>query len=421
VNYHAPNPNRHQQQSNHSTNSATTTTVSNVPSSVGAHTFAQATTRGSVATNTQIIAGTDGATHNGITCHKCGSRGHYSPDCPTPAISLVQHAYVLTQDADGESKYIPIPKSWVLLDSQSSISVINSPHMVTNIRESPHPVCARTNGGSQTSTLIADFKNLGTVWYNPESIANILSLSQVRKVCRITMDTTQELAMVLHKQDGTTMKFQEHTDGLYYYDTHADNNKTNIESYSLLQSVSENKTCFVKREIELADKAQELYRKLGRPSQHKFEEILKLNLIMNCPVTIDDAKRALLIYGPDLATIKGKTTKGSPAPHTPSFLAVPIPAPILEHHKDVTLCVDFFFVQGQAFLHIISRKIQHRIVNPVNDRSKGTMVKHIDSAIQLYQSRQLKPCCSRRSCWRSRKVYPDNQGAQSLHCPWSSF
>jgi hypothetical protein len=105
---------------------------------------------------------------------------HYSPDCPTPAISLVQHAYVITQDVNGESKYIPIPKSWVLLDSQSSISVINSTHMVTNIRESPHPICAQIHGGSQTSTLIADFKILGTVWYNPEYIANIISLSQVR-------------------------------------------------------------------------------------------------------------------------------------------------------------------------------------------------------------------------------------------------
>jgi hypothetical protein len=137
----------------------------------------------------------------------------------------------------------------------------------------------------------------------------------------------------------------------------------------------------------LADKAQELYCKLGCQSQHKFEESLKLNLIMNYPVTIDDYKRALLIYRPDLATIKGKTTKGSPAPHTPSFLAIPIPAPILEHHKDVTLCVDFFFVQVQAFLPIISRNIQHKIVDLVIDQSKATMIKHVDSAIQLFQSR----------------------------------
>jgi hypothetical protein len=144
---------------------------------------------------------------------------------------------------------------------------------------------------------------------------------------------------------------------------------------------------FVIREIDLADQAPELYRKLGRPSQQQFENIIANNMITNCPITVDDAKREPLIYGPDLATLKGKTIRGQPTPHVPSFLAVPIPAPILEHHHEVTLCADFFFVQGQALLHIISRKIQHRIVSAVNDRSKDTIIKNLDQAIRLYNSR----------------------------------
>jgi hypothetical protein len=114
---------------------------------------------------------------------------------------------------------------------------------------------------------------------------------------------------------------------------------------------------FVTLEIELADQARELYLKLGRPSQQQFKNIIANNMITNFPITVDDAKRALVIDGPDLATLKGKTTRGQPTPHVPSFLAVPIPAPILKHYHKVTLCADFFFVQGQAFLHIISQKI----------------------------------------------------------------
>ena len=41
---------------------------------------------------------------------------------------------------------------------------------------------------------------------------------------------------------------------------------------------------------------------------------------------MDDAKRASIIYGPDLAAIKGKTTCSAAAPHVPTFQAVPIPA-----------------------------------------------------------------------------------------------
>jgi hypothetical protein len=90
---------------------------------------------------------------------------------------------MLTQSATRleESRHEVIPRNWLLLNSQSTISVFNNPKMVTNIRPSPQAVYARTNGGYLTSTQIADFPNLGTVWYNEQSIAHFLSLSEVRK------------------------------------------------------------------------------------------------------------------------------------------------------------------------------------------------------------------------------------------------
>jgi hypothetical protein len=127
--------------------------------------------------------------------------------------------------------------------------------MISNIREAPQDVCARTNGGHQTSTHIGDFRNLGVVWFNPDSIANILYLSQVRKVCRVTMDTNADAAMYVYKLDGSLMKFKEHADGLYYYDPHEQLSRLSTSVYTLVNTVSDNKTAFVSREIELADKA----------------------------------------------------------------------------------------------------------------------------------------------------------------------
>jgi hypothetical protein len=58
------------------------------------------------------------------------------------------------------------------------------------------------------------------VWHNLDFLANILSMAEVQKVCRITMDTSVKAAMDLHRQDGTTiMKFQEYQSALYYYHT----------------------------------------------------------------------------------------------------------------------------------------------------------------------------------------------------------
>jgi hypothetical protein len=116
--------------------------------------------------------------------------------------------------------------------------------MIYNIRDSPQSVCAKTNGGQQISTHVGDFTNLGVVWYNQDSIANILSLAQVRKVCKVTMNTAVDPALVVHHKDSSTMRFQEHTDGLYYYDTHVhvtpdpDNSRTS--PITLVNTVSAN-------------------------------------------------------------------------------------------------------------------------------------------------------------------------------------
>jgi hypothetical protein len=42
-------------------------------------------------------------------------------------------------------------------------------------------------------------------------------MAAVRKVCRITMDTSVDAAMNVHRKDGTIMKFKEYKSGLYYY------------------------------------------------------------------------------------------------------------------------------------------------------------------------------------------------------------
>jgi hypothetical protein len=83
----------------------------------------------------------------------------------------------------------------------------------------------------------------------------------------------------------------------------------NVNAYLFLNTVEQNKQAYTWPEIEGAGRARELYRKIGRPSEKEFKDILQNNLIRNCPVTPDDAKQALHIYGSDVATLQGKTVK----------------------------------------------------------------------------------------------------------------
>ena len=184
----------------------------------------------------EVIAGTDGVTHTGVTCFRCEHKGHYADKCPNgpnatllqteaaAAVTLLQasHTEVIVAGDDNANKEVSdftftqlpsrhelIPSSWVLLDSQSTVSVFKNSNFLTNVRRSNSQLNVHTNDGTQISSLVGDIKNFGTVWYNPDSLANIFSLAAVRKLCRITMDTSVEAALCVHRSGGSIMKFIE--------------------------------------------------------------------------------------------------------------------------------------------------------------------------------------------------------------------
>ena len=297
------------------------------------------------------VAGTDGVVHPGISCFGCSAGyGHNAEMCPGPssatttATTLTQYAFMLAQSSN-----TGIDPDSILLDSQSTISVFRNPRMLTNIQRSEHTLRTITNGGYQDSNLVGDFANLGEVWFKKNSIANILSLADVCNVCRVTMDSGVERSMnVPHRLDRSIMKFVEHESGLYVY--HPNVTNPSVTGYSMLSTVAAQKKLFTPRQIQDADTARDLYRMIGRPSAAEFQTILRRGFIRNCPVTPTDAKRADIIYGPDIATIKGKSKRREAAARVPTFESVPIPPPVLAHYLNITLCLDLCVCAGPWFL-----------------------------------------------------------------------
>ena len=152
-----------------------------------------------------------------------------------------------------------IPDTWILLDSQSTVSVFKNSRYLSNIRASDLTLRVHTNGGTQLSTHIGTVANFGDVWYNKNSLANILSMAAVRKVCRITMDTLVAAAIHVYRQDNSIMTFQEYRSGLYYFDAGVDSTKTtkhNDDAYIFLNTVAGNRRRYTNREIQGADDAR---------------------------------------------------------------------------------------------------------------------------------------------------------------------
>ena len=83
-----------------------------------------------------------------------------------------------------------ILKTWVLLDSQSTVDIFCNPHLLRNIRRTPEGMRIHCNAGSRLTNLVGDLPGYGTVWYDPKAIANILSLRRVRDHYHISYDSS---------------------------------------------------------------------------------------------------------------------------------------------------------------------------------------------------------------------------------------
>jgi hypothetical protein len=203
------------------------------------------------------------------------------------------------------------------------------------------------------------------------------------------MDTDVEAAIHVYKQDGTIISFNEYENGLYFHDvkeTLKSKPKTDTNAYSFILTVDANKGLFHRREVERADQARSLYKRIGRPSQKFFEHILDKNLIRNCPITVEDAKRAVLIYGSDTGALQGKLTKTAPE-HVPTLSLLTLPDSILQYHREVTVCIDIFYVNGILFFHSISRKLKVRSVSNITSKDKNTLLRETLQVVKTYKDR----------------------------------
>ena len=162
-----------------------------------------------------------------------------------------------------------------------------------------------------------------------------------------------------------------------------------MSSYLLINTVSEQKQHFTRHEIDGADQARDLFCKIGRPGYFHFTQLLHTKAIQNCPVTNEDLKKALFIYEPDVAALKGRTTRQAPT-HVEAQPPIPIPDPIRWFHQKVTLCVYFFYVQGMAFLYTISQKIQFLTIKDLINWTKKQILNGINQVIKIYMTRELK-------------------------------
>jgi hypothetical protein len=202
------------------------------------------------------------------------------------------------------------------------------------------------------------------------------------------MDTSKAAEIVVYKHNRTQLKFVESGKGLYFYDTGINAKARNMSTdYSFVSSVVENKTKFTTQQVKDADLAKRVYAMVGRPSHATFLKMIQENMIDGCPITVEDANRAVTIYGPDISAIRGKTVRRQ-VDHIPSNQVDPVLHSILKEHRNVTLCLDILYVDGLVFVATVSRNIHFITIECIPTRNiEKYVVPSFTKAYNLYKSR----------------------------------
>jgi hypothetical protein len=121
---------------------------------------------------------------------------------------------------------------------------------------------------------------------------------------------------------------------------------------------------------------------IGNLRKQDFKRVVRNNMINNCPVTPTTTTSARTIFGPDLASVRGKTVHVTPAPVVADSIAVP--RSIIERNEIVTIAVDVFFVDGIVFLLGVSRHIKFITVEQLVTRTPKSLSKHLQHVHQVY-------------------------------------
>ena len=118
---------------------------------------------------------------------------------------------------------------------------------------------------------------------------------------------------------------------------------------------------------------------IEHPLQKDFEAMVSHKLIENLPINANDAKHVFVIFGLDLAGIRGKMVRWRPE-HVDAVEGF-VTQSLLTNNKVAMLFADVFFVNQLPFLISLSRKIGLTTVEFTPCRTAKLLAKHLLRAV----------------------------------------
>ena len=145
----------------------------------------------------------------------------------------------------------------------------------------------------------------------------------------------------------------------------------------MIASAEENRNVYgyTDRLFKRAWKARRLQHGLGAPTTESFKAMLRSNNIKDCPVIAEDVRIAEDIFGPDVATLKGKSKRRKPEPVVEDIIDIPIELKL--KNQNMTMGMDLMFINSVPFLTAIDRGPRYRSSIPLDSREHSECLRAI--------------------------------------------
>jgi hypothetical protein len=200
----------------------------------------------------------------------------------------------------------------ILCDNQATINIFKNKDMLVNVTRASESISVGGVGGILEVDQIGELPGFGKVYYNPDCIANILCFHDLAKKNMISFDKHRNIFIV--KLFGKDCYFVP-KDKLYVYNARSNKRKHEVLQSKILlpiQTVDDNVKLFTERQKKNAALAREAQMRMGYPSVKDIIEGINKGRVLNLPITKSDLDTATRIWGKDLGSVVGKSTRKTP-------------------------------------------------------------------------------------------------------------
>jgi len=242
----------------------------------------------------------------------------------------------------------------VCMDSGATGIVIHNADLLVGVHRAKTSTRVLGMGGETTTDLVGHLPGFGKATVIPTAPANVLPLCMAEDLYHV--DFVRGSGYIVTIADDVQLFFERTFFGLYVCDFNAPAVRC------LLTTVSGNEARFTAREVAQAGLARRVMEQLGYPSSADLKTIIQQGGLINMPITTQDVARADVIYGRDVGSVKGKSTRKRPAP-VPAVN--PVPKAEVREQK---MYADIFHLRRLSFLISVMKPTNLLLVRELRDR-----------------------------------------------------